>query len=74
VHARREVDGGDRRVRRRADPHRQDARHRLFDVATKEEAVDLARSFVALHRDIMGNGYEMEVEVRQMHDMPPGAG
>jgi hypothetical protein len=33
-----------------------------------EEAMELGRHFVELHRSVLGDGFEMELEVRQLMD------
>jgi hypothetical protein len=38
----------------------------IFDLASKEEAVELAKQFMKAHVDVLGTGYEGEVEVRPM--------
>ncbi len=43
----------------------------IFEVASKEEAVEIARGFMQLHIDVLGSGYEGECELRQM---APGTG
>ena len=35
------------------------------------EAIELARRFMQMHADIMGPGFEGELEIRQMYDEPP---
>ncbi len=34
-----------------------------------EEAMELGRHFVELHRSVLGDGFEMELEVRQLMDV-----
>jgi hypothetical protein len=47
----------------------------IFEVKSKEEAVQHGRRFMALHQEILGPGYEGELEIRQMfsHDDQPAA-
>ena len=40
---------------------------------SKAEAVEMGRRFMQLHADILGSGYQMELEIRQMFDEPPQA-
>ena len=40
----------------------------IFELASKEEAVESAREFMQLHAEILGPDYEGELEVRQMFD------
>jgi hypothetical protein len=43
----------------------------VFDLESKEEAVDSGRKFMQLHADILGPSYEGELEIRPMFDAPP---
>ena len=43
----------------------------IFDLESKEEAVDSGRKFMQLHADILGPSYEGELEIRPMFDAPP---
>jgi hypothetical protein len=43
----------------------------ILHVASKAQAVELGRRFLQVHADVMGNDYEMELEIREMFD-PPG--
>src|SRR5262244_3422268 len=43
----------------------------IFDLKSKEEAVESARQFMQLHADILGPAYEGEMEIRPMMDAPP---
>ncbi len=47
----------------------------IVDVKSKEEAIEIARRFVQIHADIMGPGYELDSEIRQMYEPAavPGA-
>ena len=43
----------------------------IFDLASKEEAIEGGRKFMQLHADILGPSYEGEMEIRPMFDHPP---
>ncbi len=43
----------------------------VFELASKEEAIQSAREFMQLHVDVLGPSYEGECEVRQLADAPP---
>lgn len=43
----------------------------VVQVKSKEEAIELAREFLQIHADVMGPGYELNSEIRQMYE--PGA-
>ena len=45
----------------------------IFDLASKEEAIESGRQFMQLHADILGPSYEGELEIRPMMDAPPHA-
>jgi len=38
----------------------------IFELASREEAIELARQFMKLHADVLGPAFEGEVEVRPM--------
>lgn len=38
----------------------------IFDLKSREEAVELAKEFMKLHSDVLGTSYDGEVEVRAM--------
>lgn len=38
----------------------------IFELASQEEAIELARQFMKVHSDVLGPSYEGEVEVRPM--------
>jgi hypothetical protein len=40
----------------------------ILEASSKEEAIELARQFMQIHVDVMGPGYESELEIRQMFD------
>jgi len=43
----------------------------IFDLKSKEEAIESGRKFMQLHADILGSSYEGELEIRPMFDAPP---
>ena len=43
----------------------------ILQCKSKEEAIERARRFMQLHADVLGPGYEGELEIRQMPDAPP---
>ena len=43
----------------------------IFDLKSKEEAIESGRKFMQLHADILGSSYEGELEIRPMFDGPP---
>ena len=45
----------------------------IFDLESKEEAIESGRQFMQLHADILGPSYEGEMEIRPMMDAPPHA-
>jgi hypothetical protein len=44
----------------------------IFDLISKEEAIQSGKEFMQLHADILGPSYQGEVEIRPMFDGPPG--
>jgi hypothetical protein len=44
----------------------------IVDVKSKEEAIEVAKRFLQIHADVMGPGYELDSEIRQMYE--PGGG
>lgn len=38
----------------------------IMQVASKEEAIELAKRFMQIHADVLGPGYEGELEIRQL--------
>ena len=42
----------------------------IVEVESKEVAVQMAKDFLQLHRDVLGPSYEGESEVRRMHELP----
>jgi len=43
----------------------------IFDLPSKEEAVQMGTQFMQLHADILGPAYEGELEIRPLMDAPP---
>src|SRR5262250_2085591 len=43
----------------------------IFDLESKEEAVESGRQFMQLHADILGPSYEGEMEIRPLMDAQP---
>src|SRR5215468_10064044 len=43
----------------------------IFDLKSKEEAIEAGRRFMQLHADILGSSYEGELEIRPMFEAPP---
>ena len=43
----------------------------IFDLESKEEAIESGRQFMQIHADILGPSYEGELEIRPMFDAPP---
>jgi len=46
----------------------------VFELASREEAIQSAREFMQLHVDVLGPAYDGECEVRQLADAPPPEG
>jgi hypothetical protein len=44
----------------------------IFDLISKEEAIQSGKEFMQLHADILGPSYQGELEIRPMFDGPPG--
>jgi hypothetical protein len=40
----------------------------IFDLKSREEAIESGRQFMQLHADILGSSYEGELEIRPMFD------
>ena len=40
----------------------------VFDVGSKQEMVELARRFMQVHADILGEDHVLELEIRQMEE------
>jgi len=43
----------------------------IFDLKTKEEAIESGRQFMQLHADILGPSYEGQMEIRPLMDAQP---
>jgi hypothetical protein len=43
----------------------------IFDLKSKEEAIQMGTEFMQVHADILGPSYEGELEIRPMLDPPP---
>ena len=39
---------------------------------SQQEAIEIGRSFMKVHVEVLGPAYEGEMEVRQLSDQPPG--
>ena len=46
----------------------------IFDLQSREEAIENGRRFMQVHADILGSSYEGELEIRPMFDGHPPAG
>ncbi len=46
----------------------------IFDLKSKEEAVQAGKRFMQVHADILGPSYEGELEIRPMFDASANAG
>jgi len=42
----------------------------MFELKSKEEAIELGKRFMQVHADIMGKSYEGELEIRPIFDAP----
>ena len=67
------LDGGHRRAKGRWDRTGIVGGYTIFDVGSKQEAIDWARRFMDLHREHW-NRWQGETEVRRMNEPQPGAG
>ena len=45
----------------------------IFDLNSREEAIESGRRFMQIHADILGSAYEGELEIRPMFDTTPRA-
>lgn len=45
----------------------------IFDLSSKEEAIETGRQFMQVHADILGSSYEGELEIRPMFDTAPNS-
>jgi hypothetical protein len=46
----------------------------MVETASQQEAIEISRSLMKIHVDVLGPSYEGEMEVRQLSDQPPGSG
>lgn len=44
----------------------------MVEAASQQEAIEIGRSFMKVHVDVLGSAYEGEMEVRQLSEQPPG--
>jgi hypothetical protein len=44
----------------------------MVEAESQLEAVEIGRSFMKIHVDVLGPSYEGEMEVRQLSNQPPG--
>lgn len=44
----------------------------VLNASSKAEAIELGRTFMQLHADILGPSFEAECEIRQVSDAPGG--
>jgi hypothetical protein len=45
----------------------------IFDLKSKEEAIEMGTRFMQVHADILGPSYEGELEIRPLMDPPPNS-
>ena len=45
----------------------------IFDLNSKEDAIESGKQFMQIHADILGPSYEGELEIRPMFGAPPHA-
>jgi hypothetical protein len=43
----------------------------IFDLESKEEAIESGRKFMQVHADVLGPSYEGELEIRPLFPTPP---
>ena len=43
----------------------------IMQAGSREEAIELARRFLQVHADVLGESYRTQLEVRQLFDPPP---
>jgi hypothetical protein len=43
----------------------------IFDLKSKEEAIQMGKDFMQVHADILGPSYEGQLEIRPLMDPPP---
>lgn len=46
----------------------------IFDLESKEEAIQMGTRFMQVHADILGPSYEGELEIRPLMDTPANSG
>jgi hypothetical protein len=46
----------------------------IFDLDSKDEAIEMGTRFMQVHADILGPSYEGELEIRPLMDPPPNGG
>ena len=46
----------------------------IFDLKSKEEALQMGTQFMQIHADILGPAYEGELEIRPIFGAPPSGG
>ena len=46
----------------------------IFDLKSKEEAIQMGREFMQVHADILGPSYEGELEIRPLMEPHPNGG
>ncbi len=44
----------------------------MVEAESRQEAIEIGRSFMKVHVDVLGPAYEGEMEVRQLSEQPPG--
>jgi hypothetical protein len=44
----------------------------MVEAESRQEAIEIGRSFMKIHVDVLGSSYEGEMEVRQLSEQPPG--
>jgi hypothetical protein len=44
----------------------------MVEAESQQEVVEIGRSFMKIHVDVLGPSYEGEMEVRQLSNQPPG--
>jgi len=46
----------------------------IFDLKSREEAIQMGKEFMQVHADILGPSYEGELEIRPLMEPPPNGG
>jgi len=44
----------------------------MVEAESRQEGIEIGRSFMKIHVDVLGPSYEGEMEVRQLSEQPPG--